>query len=123
MQIIRVLNTDLLSPYDIRHIAQVLFHPVQFRVFENNWRHMADKAAAENMLRPQDDPRYAVGSDVLMGQHCFSSPDLQATWDPLVLEQCQKTGFAAIVKTTEAAAPRPKYFKITQGPREPFLQF
>ncbi|KAF4803531.1 hypothetical protein TURU_015347 [Turdus rufiventris] len=123
MQIIRVLlNTDL-SPYDVRHIAQVLFQPVQFKVFEDNWRHIADKAAAENMLHPQDDPRYAVGSDVLMGQHGFSSPDLQDTWDPLVLEQCQKIGFAATVKTIEAAAPRPKYVKITQGPREPFLQF
>ena len=84
---------------------------------------MADKAAAENVVRPQEDPRYGVGTDALMGQHRFSSPDLQATWDPLILEQCQKTGFAAIVKTIEAAAPKPKYVKITQGPREPFLQF
>ncbi|XP_032932154.1 uncharacterized protein LOC117005039 [Catharus ustulatus] len=32
MQIIRVLTTDLLAPYDVRHIAQVLFQPVQFWV-------------------------------------------------------------------------------------------
>lgn len=84
---------------------------------------MADRTAAENMQRPQADPRYAVGSDTLMGQHRFSSPDLQAAWDPLILEQCQTIGFAAMLKTMEATAPRQRYVKITQGPREPFLQF
>ncbi|KAL2294532.1 hypothetical protein Nmel_008268 [Mimus melanotis] len=49
MQIITALNTDLLAPYDIRHLAQVLFQPVQFKLFEENWRQMADKAASENM--------------------------------------------------------------------------
>ncbi|KAL2311255.1 hypothetical protein Nmel_002952 [Mimus melanotis] len=49
MQIIRVLNTDLLAPYDIRHLAQVLFQSVQFKFFEENWRQMADRAATENM--------------------------------------------------------------------------
>ncbi|KAL2310932.1 hypothetical protein Nmel_002615, partial [Mimus melanotis] len=123
MQIIRVLNTDLLAPYDIRHLAQVLFQPVQFKRFEENWRQMADKAASENMHRPQTDPRLAVGTDALMGRHRFSSPDMQVTWDPLILEQCQKTGLAAMLKTIEAAAPKQRYVKITQGPSEPFLQF
>ncbi|KAL2308565.1 hypothetical protein Nmel_001611 [Mimus melanotis] len=59
MQIIRVLNTDLLAPYDIRHLAQVLFQPVQFKLFEENWRQMADSASTENMHRPQPDPRHA----------------------------------------------------------------
>lgn len=52
MQIIRVLNTNLLAPYDIKHLAQMLFQPVKFRLFEDNWRQMADRAAAENMQRP-----------------------------------------------------------------------
>ncbi|KAL2307765.1 hypothetical protein Nmel_000745 [Mimus melanotis] len=54
--------------------------------------------------------------------HRFSSPDMQATWDPLILEQCQKIGLATMLKTMEAAAPKQRYGKITQGPREPFLQ-
>ncbi|KAL2308946.1 hypothetical protein Nmel_005119 [Mimus melanotis] len=75
------------------------------------------------MLCPQTDPRCAVGCNALMGRHCFSNPDVQAIWDPLVLDQCQKIGFAAMLKTIEAAAPKPRYVKIIQGPREPFLQF
>ncbi|KAL2311714.1 hypothetical protein Nmel_003452, partial [Mimus melanotis] len=58
-----------------------------------------------------------------MGRHRFSSNDMQATWDPLILEQCQKIGLATMLKTMEATAPKQTYAKITQGPREPFLQF
>ncbi|KAL2299216.1 hypothetical protein Nmel_002940 [Mimus melanotis] len=104
VQIIRVLNTDLLAPYDIRHLAQVLFQPVQFKLFEENWRQMADKTANENMHQPQMDLRIAAGTDALMDRHRFSSPDMQATWDPLILEQCQKIGLATMLKTMEAAA-------------------
>lgn len=38
LQVIRVLDTDLLAPFDIKHLGQVLFQPVQFRDFEDNWR-------------------------------------------------------------------------------------
>lgn len=36
MQVLRVINTDLLAPHDIKHLASVLFKPVQFDVFMNN---------------------------------------------------------------------------------------
>lgn len=49
MQVIRVLNTDLLAPFDIKHLCQVLFQLVQFRVFEDNWRQVPDKTTADNM--------------------------------------------------------------------------
>lgn len=75
MQIIRVINTDLLAPFDVKHLAQVLFQPVEFGVFESNWSQMAERAAKENMHRPQDDPTYTVGCDALMGRSVFSNPD------------------------------------------------
>lgn len=81
-----MLNTDLLAPFDIKHLGQVLFQLVQFRVFEDNWRQVPDKTAADNMRLPQADPRYAVGVDALMGKGIFSNPDVQATWDPRILE-------------------------------------
>lgn len=61
--------------------------------------------------------------DALTGQNAFSNPDLQATWDPLILEQGQKVDFIALLKTMEMAAPRPRYAKITQGAQELFLPF
>lgn len=46
MQMIRVINADLLAPYDIRHLAQVMFQPVQLEVFEANWMQLAIRVAA-----------------------------------------------------------------------------
>lgn len=123
MQIIRVLNTDLLAPFDIRHIAQIFFQPVQFTVFQGNWRQLAQRVAEENMQLPQTDPRYYVGVDALMGENAFSNPDLQATWNPAVLEQSQRIGLLALLKTIEITASKPRYVKITQGTKEPFLPF
>lgn len=117
-----MLNTDLLAPFDIKHLGQV-FQLVQFRVFEDNWRQVPDKTAADNMRLPQADPRYAVGVDALMGKGIFSNPDVQATWDPRILEQGQKISIGALLKTIEMSTPKPRYVKITQGMKEPFLPF
>lgn len=58
-----------------------------------------------------------------MGKGIFSNPDVQATWDPRILEQGQKIGIGALLKTIETAAPKPQYVKITQGIKEPLLPF
>lgn len=34
MQVICVLNADVLAPYDIVHLATILFQPVQYGVFQ-----------------------------------------------------------------------------------------
>ncbi|XP_053860544.1 uncharacterized protein LOC128822762 [Vidua macroura] len=122
-RVLRVINTDLLAPYDIKHLASVLFQPVQFDVFMNNWRRLAERVAMENAHYPQTDPRYCVGVDALMGQNAFANPDVQATWHPIILEQAQKVGFAALMKTMETAAPKQRYVKIVQGAKELFLPF
>lgn len=79
MQFLRVLNTDLLAPFDTRHIAQALFQPVQFRVFLDNQRQAYERVATENRHLPQGDPRLYV-VDILR-EEAFSNPDFQATWD------------------------------------------
>ncbi|RMB93002.1 hypothetical protein DUI87_30508 [Hirundo rustica rustica] len=40
MQMIKVINADLLVPYDTRHLAQMLLQPVQLEVFEANRRQL-----------------------------------------------------------------------------------
>lgn len=37
-QLIHVINADVLVPYDIVHLARILFQPVQYGVFQNIWR-------------------------------------------------------------------------------------
>lgn len=53
----------------------------------------------------------------------FANPDFQATFNPHVLDQCQKTGIEALVKTIELAATKQRFVTIVQGTKEPFLQF
>ena len=99
MQIIRVINTDLLAPFDIRHLGQILFQLVQCAVFENTWRKLADKAALGNIQLPADDPRCGVGTDALMGTGPFSDPNLQGTFPSSVLQQTLQVGMTALLKT------------------------
>lgn len=122
-QLIRVINADLLAPYDITHLATILFQPVQYGVFQETWRRLAESTALKNMQLPQHDPRHAVGVDALLGTGPFANPDLQARWDPSILAQAQQIGMNAVTKTMEMAAPKQKYVSIQQGLREPFLQF
>ncbi|XP_058664046.1 endogenous retrovirus group K member 8 Gag polyprotein-like [Ammospiza nelsoni] len=97
--------------------------PVQYGVFQETWRRVAERTALTNMQLPQHDPRHAVGVDALMGSGPFANPDLQARWDPSILAQAQQIGMSALTKTMEMAAPKQKYVTIQQGTREPFLQF
>ncbi|XP_064501662.1 endogenous retrovirus group K member 113 Gag polyprotein-like [Pseudopipra pipra] len=124
MRLIRVINTDQLAPYDISHLGQILFQPIQYQVFLANWRKLAERAALDNMQLPQGDPRRGAGVDALMGTGpVFSNPQVQAQWPPAVLEQCQRMGMSALIQTMELAAPKPKYTTVKQGVKEPFLQF
>ncbi|XP_027526947.1 endogenous retrovirus group K member 21 Gag polyprotein-like [Neopelma chrysocephalum] len=75
------------------------------------------------MRLPPGDHRLGVGVEALLGKNCFSSPDLQAQWDPIVLQQCQQVGMLALTKTMELASPRPRYTTVKQEPREPYLKF
>ncbi|XP_064277534.1 pyridine nucleotide-disulfide oxidoreductase domain-containing protein 1 isoform X4 [Passer domesticus] len=122
IQALRVLKSDLLGPSDIRYIARVLFQPFLFDIFLNKWRKAAEKAAEGNRLLPQGDPRFHVGADVLLGEQASSNPDFQA-WDFAVLEQGQRVGFKALLRTIELASPGPQFTTITQGAYEPFLPF
>ncbi|KAJ7411997.1 hypothetical protein BTVI_47918 [Pitangus sulphuratus] len=123
MRLIRVINADLLAPYDITHLAQILLEPVQAQLFERKWAQMAARAERENLTRADGDPLKAVGAQALMGQEPFSSPDLQATWHPSVLQEAQKLGMAALLQVMEMSAPRQRYTAIKQEHGEPFLKF
>ncbi|RMC20258.1 hypothetical protein DUI87_01104 [Hirundo rustica rustica] len=48
---------------------------------------------------------------------------LQVALDPLVLDQCHRTGMAALVQTIEMAVPKESFVTVVQGTQEPFLQF
>nr|XP_041573037.1 translation initiation factor IF-2-like [Taeniopygia guttata] len=67
MQTIRLLAANLLTPFDIRSVAQALFDPVEFDVFEDKWAALVAGAVRKNATRGQQDPRRVATADMLMG--------------------------------------------------------
>ncbi|RMC21280.1 hypothetical protein DUI87_02141 [Hirundo rustica rustica] len=64
-----------------------------------------------------------VNIDMLMGTGNYTRAEGQAGYEPLVQEQCQQTGMAALVQTTQLATPQQPFATIVQGVDEPFLCF
>ncbi|RMC21196.1 hypothetical protein DUI87_02054 [Hirundo rustica rustica] len=53
----------------------------------------------------------------------YTRAEGQAGFEPLVLEQCQQTGMAALVQTLQLATPQQSFATIVQGVDEYFLCF
>ncbi|RMC01637.1 hypothetical protein DUI87_21650 [Hirundo rustica rustica] len=64
-----------------------------------------------------------VNTDMLMGTGNYTRTDGQAGFDPLVQEQCQQTGMAALVQTIQLVTPQESFARILQGVGELFLCF
>ncbi|RMB97190.1 hypothetical protein DUI87_26291 [Hirundo rustica rustica] len=64
-----------------------------------------------------------VNIDMLMGTGNYTRAEGQAGYEPLVQEQCQQTGMAALVQTLQLATPQQPFATIVQGVDEPFLCF
>ncbi|RMC19452.1 hypothetical protein DUI87_04063 [Hirundo rustica rustica] len=106
MQVLRYFNASLLMPFDIRSLAQALFPPVEYDFFEHKWTQLAVGAVERNRT---------LGN--------YTRADGQAGFDPLIQEQCQQTGMAALVQTIQLATPQESFATIVQGADEPFLCF
>ncbi|RMC04374.1 hypothetical protein DUI87_19195 [Hirundo rustica rustica] len=123
MQVLRYFNASLLTPFDIRSLARALFPLVEYDFFENKWTQLAVRAVERNRTLGQDDPRRMVNIDMLMGTGNYTRAEGQAGYEPLVQEQCQQAGMAALVQTLQLATPQQPFATIIQGIDEPFLCF
>ncbi|RMC21475.1 hypothetical protein DUI87_02341 [Hirundo rustica rustica] len=123
MQVLHYFNASLLTPFDIRSLARALFPLVEYDFFENKWTQLAVRAVERNRTLGQGDPRRMVNIDMLMGTGNYTRGEGQAGYEPLVQEQCQQTGMAALVQTLQLATPQQPFATIIQGIDEPFLCF
>ncbi|RMC20159.1 hypothetical protein DUI87_01005 [Hirundo rustica rustica] len=120
MQVLRYFNASLLTPFDIRSLARALFPPVEYDFFEHKWTQLAVRAVERNRTLGPGDPRRMVNTDMLMGTGNYTRADGQAGYEPLVQEQCQQTGMAALVQTIQLATPQQSFAMIVRGVDEPF---
>ncbi|RMC18183.1 hypothetical protein DUI87_05064 [Hirundo rustica rustica] len=116
-------NADALPPYDIRCLAHVLFQPVKYDISESKWTQLAGKVLVQDATLGQQDPRHVIGIDELLGMDNFADLNRQVALDPLVLNECQRTGMAALIQTIEMAAEKESFMTVVQGTCEPFLRF
>ncbi|RMC21350.1 hypothetical protein DUI87_02212 [Hirundo rustica rustica] len=123
VQVLRYFNASLLTPFDIRSLARALFPPVEYDFFEHKWPQLAVIAVERNTTLGPGDPRRMVNTDMLMGTGNYTRADRQAGFEPLVQEQCQQTGMAALVQAIQLATPQQSFATIVQGADEPFLSF
>ncbi|RMC20633.1 hypothetical protein DUI87_01485 [Hirundo rustica rustica] len=123
MQVLRYFNASLLTPFDIRSLARTLFLPVEYDFFEHKWTQLAVRAVERNATLGPGDPRRMVNPDMLMGTGNYTRAEGQAGFEPLVQEQCQQTGMAALVQTLQLATPQQSFATIVQGVDESFLCF
>ncbi|XP_053859628.1 endogenous retrovirus group K member 9 Gag polyprotein-like [Vidua macroura] len=123
MQTLVMLVAELLTPSDIHYLAHALFDPVQFDVFETKWAWLAASTVQQNATLGPQDPRRVVSTDMLMGTGNYTDPQGQARYDPLMLDQCQTLGMAAMFQTLEMVAPLEPFATIVQGVEEPFMKF
>ncbi|XP_063280700.1 uncharacterized protein LOC134565173 [Prinia subflava] len=123
MQILVFFNANLLTPFDIRSLAWTLFPPVEYDFFEYKWTQLAVRAVEQNTTLDPGDPRRTVNTDMLLGTGNYARADGQVGFQPLVQEQCQQIGMAALVQTIQLATPQESCVTIVQGVDEPFLRF
>ncbi|RMC09752.1 hypothetical protein DUI87_13539 [Hirundo rustica rustica] len=123
MQVLRSFNASLLTPFDIRSLARALFPPVEYDFFEHKWTQLAGRTVERNTTLGPGDPRRMVNIDMLMGTGNYTRAEGQAGYEPLVQEQCQQTGMAALVQTLQLATLQQPFATIVQGVDEPFLCF
>ncbi|RMC22194.1 hypothetical protein DUI87_03068 [Hirundo rustica rustica] len=123
MQVLRSFNASLLTPFDIWSLARALFPPVEYDFFEHKWTQLAVRAVERNTTLRPGDPSRMVNIDMLLGTVNYTRAEGQAGFEPLVQEQCQQTGMAALVQTIQLATPQESFVTIIQGADEPFLCF
>ncbi|RMC18134.1 hypothetical protein DUI87_05014 [Hirundo rustica rustica] len=123
MQVLRYFYASLLPPFDIRSLARALFPPVEYDFFEYKWTQLAVREVERNVTLGPGDPRCMANTNMLLGRGTYTRADRQAGFEPLVQEQCQQTGMAALVQTIQLATPQQSFAMIIQAVDEPFLCF
>ncbi|RMC04282.1 hypothetical protein DUI87_19101 [Hirundo rustica rustica] len=123
MQVLCYFNASLLTPFDIWSLAQTLYPPVEYDFLVYKWTQLAVRAVERNATLDPGNPRCVINTDMLLGTGNYTRADGQVGFEPLVQEQCQQTGMAALVQTIQLATPQESFAMVVQGVDKPFLRF
>ncbi|XP_030326414.1 endogenous retrovirus group K member 10 Gag polyprotein-like [Strigops habroptila] len=110
----------ILTPYDIRLLAQSLLVPHLQLWFFNKWDLACQRVASQP--RQPGDPLLGVTADVLLGKAQYDDPQTQANLPTAVLALSQEQALKAWYALPDDKTT-PGFLSVKQGPTESYQQF
>jgi len=118
-----VMRGHLLTPFDLRSLADLIFTPTQRVLWESHWRTLCHTAALDNLGRQSGDPLQLAGIPQLMGEAPTATPQLQAQSAPEILRQSAELAYQAMLKVPDTGKAFKSFTSIKQDPSESYTQF
>lgn len=118
-----VMRGHLLTPFDVRSLADLIFTPSQKLLWQAYWRDLCNAASLDNLGRQPGDLLVGVGIAELMGEAPIATPQLQARLAPEILRQSADLAFQAMLKVPDTRKAVKSSTSIKQDATEPYMQF
>lgn len=107
-----VFEMHLLAPHACKTIAQIILAATQFMIWTSQWRQLAEKAAVDNLGRPDGDPLCSIGTNALLGESLYQTPVAQATLPASALTLSKDLAFKAFQKVPDAGKTEQSFVSI-----------
>ncbi|TRZ06805.1 hypothetical protein HGM15179_020304 [Zosterops borbonicus] len=117
-----IFTTHLMTPHDVKFLANLLFTPTQYAIFMAQW-----KKRLENLiLTYAEHAKQALAAltiDQLAGEGAHTDPNAQAALPREALEGVTEAARYAFLKVPDAKTPQQSFINIKQVPEETYMQF
>ncbi|XP_017595458.1 PREDICTED: endogenous retrovirus group K member 113 Gag polyprotein-like [Corvus brachyrhynchos] len=118
-----VFAAHIMTPYDLKTLAQLLLSPTQNSLWEKEW----EKGLQDLLLSyvgHVNETLAGLTIRQLMGTGPYTDPAIQARAIPReALEGIRDAACQAFLKVPDAKTPQKSFTTIVQGPQEPYMQF
>ncbi|XP_074424746.1 endogenous retrovirus group K member 7 Gag polyprotein-like [Larus michahellis] len=118
-----VFDTYVMTPHDLKSLAQLLLTPSQYSLWESHWRGGL-QTLLNSYVGHNNAALAALTMEHLMGTGQHSNPAAQARDCPReALEAIREEAKKALLKIPDSSKPQKAFTSITQEPWEPYMQF
>uniref|UniRef100_A0A8C0EKD6 Retroviral nucleocapsid Gag protein p24 C-terminal domain-containing protein n=1 Tax=Bubo bubo TaxID=30461 RepID=A0A8C0EKD6_BUBBB len=118
-----VFDTYVMTPHDLKSLAQLLLTPTQFSLWESQWREGL-QVLLRAFVGHANQAVAALTIEHLTGTGQHTNPVAQARDIPReALEEIRNEAKKAFFKVPDTQKPQKAFTTITQEPREPYMQF
>lgn len=118
-----VFDTFVMTPHDMKSLAQLLLTPTQYSMWESYWRRGL-QALLLTYVGHNNAAIAALTIEHLTGTGPHLDPVTQARDIPReALDAVKEEAKKALFKVPDSQKPQKTFTTITQGPKEPYMQF